>query len=104
MNRTLVIIDGGNFYRKLKGLGFVRTSEFKYRQFIDWLVGNEYDKVILVSSDTDLIPAIKESKNLGKIIEYIGFENSPSFALIRFSNSRRLLRKEDLQLFNNSTQ
>jgi len=62
-------------------------------------VRNEYDFLILVSSDTDLIPAIKEIKTLGKKVEYVGFESSPSYALIRFSDSRRLLRKEDLELF-----
>ena len=62
-------------------------------------VRNDYGRLILVSSDTDLIPAIKEVKTLGKKVEYVGFEASPSFALIRFFNSRRLLRKEDLEPF-----
>lgn len=62
-------------------------------------VRNEYDKLILVSSDTDLIPAIKEAKSLGKIIEYVGFGTQPSFALIRFSDHRTLLKLEDLRQF-----
>lgn len=62
-------------------------------------VRNEYDYLILVSSDTDLIPAIKEARQLGKQIEYVGFDLSPSFALIRFSDSRTLLKKEDLIQF-----
>jgi len=60
-------------------------------------VRNEYDRLILVSSDTDLIPAIKEIKNLRKKVEYVGFENNPSFALIRFSDFRTLLKKEDIK-------
>lgn len=60
-------------------------------------VRNEYDRLILVSSDTDLIPAIKEIKNLRKKVEYVGFENNPSFALIRFSDSRTLLKEEDIK-------
>lgn len=60
---------------------------------------DEYDQLILVSSDTDLIPAIREVKSLRKTVEYVGFGNSPSFALIRFSDTRRLLLKEDLQKF-----
>ncbi len=174
MEKVFVAIDGGNFYRKLKKLGFLSVSEFDYQGFSKWLAGkgrlvgicyyvgrireepnnpkstelksgqdrflanlanqnisvktgyilksdggysekgvdvqisvdicmkgvrNEYDRVILVSSDTDLIPAIKEAQNLKKTVEYIGFADSPSFAMIRFSNSRRLLRKEDLQPF-----
>lgn len=62
-------------------------------------VRDEYDKLILVSSDTDLLPAIKEAKNFGKKVEYAGFDYNPSFAMIRFSNSRTLLKKEDLELF-----
>lgn len=62
-------------------------------------VRSEYDKLILVSSDTDLIPAIKEIQSLKKEVEYIGFDTSPSFAMIRFSNSRTLLKKIDLLQF-----
>lgn len=62
-------------------------------------VRNEYDRLILVSSDTDLIPAVKEVKNLGKIVEYVGFDVNPSFAMMRFSSSRTLLKKEDLLPF-----
>ena len=175
MEKVFIAIDGGNFYRKLKKLGFSSLAEFDYQGFSKWLAGsskkseicyyigrireepgsskskelksgqdrflanlanqgisiktgyilksdggysekgvdvqisvdicmkavrNEYDRVIIVSSDTDLIPAIKEVQGLKKTVEYIGFADSPSFAMIRFSNSRRLLRKEDLQPFN----
>lgn len=62
-------------------------------------VRNEYKRLILVSSDTDLIPAIKEAKTLGKKVEYVGFDSRPSFALIRFSDSRTLLKREDLLPF-----
>lgn len=65
-------------------------------------VRNEYDRLILVSSDTDLIPAVKEVKNLGKIVEYVGFDVNPSFAMMRFSSSRTLLKKEDLLPFTKS--
>jgi uncharacterized LabA/DUF88 family protein len=62
-------------------------------------VRNEYDCLVLVSSDTDLIPAIKEVRQQGKYVEYVGFDFNPSFAMIRFSNSRTLLKKEDLTPF-----
>lgn len=62
-------------------------------------VRNEYQKLILISSDTDLIPAVKEARSLGKKVEYVGFDSRPSFALIRFSDSRTLLKKEDLLPF-----
>ena len=64
-------------------------------------VRNEYKRLILVSSDTDLIPAVKEARALGKKVEYVGFDSHPSFALIRFSDSRTLLKKEDLLPFIN---
>lgn len=174
MDKVFIVIDGGNFYRKLKKLGFPSVSNFDYQSFSKWLtdgkkltgicyyvgrireesgnpksrelksgqdrflanlanqnilvktgyilksdgvysekgvdvqisvdicmkaVRNEYDRIILVSSDTDLIPAIKEVQSLKKTVEYIGFADSPSFAMIRFSNTRRLLRKEDLLPF-----
>lgn len=62
-------------------------------------VRNEYDRLILVSSDTDLIPAIKEVKSLGNVVEYVGFDIHPSFALMRFSSTRTLLKKDDLLPF-----
>lgn len=33
---------------------------------------NLCDRIILVSSDTDLIPAIKKTQEKGKIVEYVG--------------------------------
>jgi len=58
-----------------------------------------YDIVILVSSDTDLIPALIKVREKGKKIEYIGFSHKPSMGLIANSDIRRLLRAEDLRNF-----
>jgi len=69
---------------------------------VDLLVGayeNLYDAAILVSSDTDLIPALKKVRSMGKRIEYVGFSHKPSYGLIAHSDIRRLLTKEDLQQF-----
>ena len=69
---------------------------------VDLLVGaydNLYDVAILISSDTDLIPAIKKVKHLGKRVEYIGFSFKPSIALTACANSTRLLVKDDLSQF-----
>src|SRR3989339_540855 len=66
---------------------------------VDLLVGaydNLYDTAILISSDTDLIPAIKKVKHLGRAIEYIGFSFKPSIALTACASSTRLLTKDDL--------
>lgn len=57
------------------------------------------DRIILVSSDTDLLPAIKKPKEKGKIIEYIGFSHQPSLAMIASCSESRLLGREDLTMF-----
>lgn len=178
MARVFVVIDGGNFYHKLKAkqIRMKNSLKFDYKKFILWLVNknkivdccyyvgqireeqgskkskilkrdqdklfsmlrkqgirvetgyimksdgkyrekgvdvhiavdicmkavrNEYDRIILISSDTDLIPAIKEARSLKKHVEYVGFDFSPSFAMIRFSDSRTLLKRENLLQFIN---
>lgn len=66
---------------------------------VDLLVGayeNIYDTAILVSSDTDLIPAIKKVQYLEKKVEYIGFTHQPSYALQRIAAYTQLLTKDDL--------
>ena len=72
----------------------------KERIFI--LIGayeNLYDTAILVSSDTDLIPALAKAREMKKKIEYIGFSHKPSYGLITHSDIRRLLTKEDVNQF-----
>jgi len=67
---------------------------------VDLLIGayeDKYDTVILVSSDTDLIPAITKVRSMKKKIEYIGFSHKPSYAMIANSDVRRLLVKEELE-------
>lgn len=68
----------------------------------DLLVGayeNVYDDAIVISSDTDLIPAMQKIKQLGKKVEYIGFGHQPSLALQTFATISRLLIKEELKPF-----
>jgi uncharacterized LabA/DUF88 family protein len=65
----------------------------------DLLVGayeNQYDTAIIISSDTDLIPAIQKAKDLKKNIEYIGFSHKPSLALQRHATLSRLMIKDEL--------
>ncbi|TSC76782.1 MAG: hypothetical protein G01um101433_671 [Parcubacteria group bacterium Gr01-1014_33] len=69
---------------------------------VDLLVGayeNLYDTAILLSSDTDLIPALAKIRSMGKKVEYVGFSQKPSYGLITHSDVRRLLLKEDVQQF-----
>jgi uncharacterized protein (TIGR00288 family) len=60
---------------------------------------NHYDRVILMSSDTDLLPALEKVRSKGKKITYVGFSHKPSHALIEYSDIRRLLTREDLEQF-----
>lgn len=68
----------------------------------DLLIGvyeDLYNTAILITSDTDLIPAIIKARSMKKKIEYIGFSHKPSYALIKHSDVRRLLTKEDINQF-----
>ena len=69
---------------------------------VDLLVGayeNYYDEAILISSDTDLVPAIGKVKSLGKKVEYIGFAHQPSYGVMKNANTTRLLIREDIEKF-----
>ena len=60
---------------------------------------NLCDRIILVSSDTDLLPAIKKAKEKGKIVEYVGFSHKVSVAMVANCSESTLLKKEDLLPF-----
>jgi uncharacterized LabA/DUF88 family protein len=73
---------------------------------VDLLVGayeNKYDTAILISSDSDLVPAVKKIKSLGKEIEHIGFSHSPCLALQKHATLSRLLISDDLENFMKKT-
>lgn len=62
-------------------------------------VDNLYDTAILVSSDTDLIPAIKYIRYKKKKLEYVGFSHAPSFGIQKYANFSRLLLPSDIERF-----
>lgn len=171
--KCIVLIDGSNFYFKLKDLGLHNLLTFKFSKFIqfiarrDEVVSASYyigrirqdqssktqklfdaqqkllaslkkhkisytfgyllksngvyhekgvdvhiatdmlvasyedlcDRIILVSSDTDLEPAINKAKQKDKIVEYIGFSHKPSVAMVSFCSESRLLTREELESF-----
>jgi len=90
-------------------LGYLLKSNNKYHEkgvdvniAVDILVAtyeNLCDDIILISSDTDLLPAIKKAKEKGKTVEYIGFSHQPSIAMVANCTKSRLLTKEDLTPF-----
>lgn len=174
-NRCIVLIDGSNFYFKLKGLKLHHLLEFNFSSLTKYLTGgyeivqsiyyvgkirtdgtkrtqklfnnqrkllahlkkNHFrysfgyllksdgkfhekgvdvniavdilvatyedlcDHIILISSDTDLLPAVKKAKEKGKTVEYIGFSHQPSIAMIANCSKSRLLIKEELEPFLN---
>jgi len=71
---------------------------------VDLLTGayeDRYDTAVLVSSDTDLIPAVRAVRGKKKRVEYIGFAHRPSFGLMKNVDLTTTLRCEDLAGFIN---
>ena len=62
-------------------------------------VDDIYDTAIIVSSDTDLVPALQYVRHKNKKIEYIGFSHSPSFGMQKNANFSRLLSPFDINKF-----
>ena len=62
-------------------------------------IKNEYDRCYLISSDTDLLPAIQTAKDEGKKIVYVGFENFISRALSKNCTSFKILNKTQILKF-----
>lgn len=107
-------------YENLLKLGIKKIKTERLREkgidvklATDLIVGavdNKYDTAIIISSDSDLIPAIDWVRHrMKKTIEYIGFsipdeanpENStnPLISLIARTDIKRTLVKSDLQPF-----
>lgn len=60
---------------------------------------NRYDVGYLVSSDTDLVPAVEEVQSFGKKIQYVGIVKGQSFGLTKVADDVRLLRSENIKPF-----
>lgn len=70
------------------------------RMAVDIVAGayeDKYDTAIIVSSDSDLIPAVKHARKHGKKIEYIGFKHNPTNDLKNNSDHFLLLGKEEME-------
>lgn len=89
--------------------GYLMRSDSKYHEkgvdvnvAVDMLVGayeNLCDRIILVSSDTDLLPAVIKVRQKGKIVEYVGFSHKPSVAMVATCSVSTLVKREDVKLF-----
>ena len=90
-------------------LGYLLKSQGKYHEkgvdvhmALDILVNTyerKVDKIVLVSSDTDLIPAIRLALTKGVQVEYIGFSHQPSVALKSCCPSSKILTQKDIRRF-----
>ena len=82
------------------GVDRIREKGVDVKLAVDLVIGaadNWYDTAIVISSDTDLIPAIKYVLNgKRKKVEYIGFAGAPSLGMIKECSIQRLFAKEDL--------
>ncbi len=57
---------------------------------------DKYDVAYLISSDTDLVPAVEEVHSFNKKVVYVGMSKGQSFGLTKASDDTILLREEDL--------
>src|SRR3989338_619243 len=83
--------------------GNIREKGVDIKLAVDLVIGatdNLYDTAIVISSDTDLIPAIKYvCKAKKKSLEYIGFGSSPSLGMIKESSIPRVFSNIDMVKF-----
>src|SRR3990167_3751131 len=87
-------------------LGYLLMSDGKFHEkgvdvqiavdIVRGSIKNEYDKFYLISSDTDLLPAILTARNEGKEVIYVGFENFISRALLKNCSSYVILKKNQI--------
>ena len=48
-------------------------------------------EVVIISADTDLLPAIKAARSLDSRVMYVGYENRPIIALAKAANNTRII-------------
>lgn len=92
IKRGYLLFSGGVFHEK--GVDVQIAVDI-----VRGAIKNEYDIFYLISSDTDLLPAIQTAKEEGKKIVYVGFEISISRALLKNCSSYIILKRKDLLPF-----
>src|SRR6266568_8443873 len=86
----------------LKSSGVLHEKGVDVQIAVDMLVAayeNLCDRMYLVSSDTDLIPAIQKAQEKGKTIVYVGFSHQVSRALVDSCKETQTLTKDQLLPF-----
>jgi uncharacterized LabA/DUF88 family protein len=59
----------------------------------------KYDVGYVVSSDTDLIPALQAAQARKREVVHVGFEHQPSLALMRCANRSRIIGRREAERF-----
>lgn len=80
----------------------IREKGIDVKIAVDLVVGameDIYDTAIVVSSDTDLIPAIRYVQHRGKKVEYVGFSYQPSVGMTKEADLSVLLLSDQLLPF-----
>ncbi len=62
-------------------------------------VDKKYDTALVISSDTDMIPAMQKAQSYKREIVHVGFEHQPSLALIRYASRSRLITRKEAEQF-----
>lgn len=86
----------------LKSDGVFHEKGVDVNMAVDILVAayeNLCERIYLVSSDTDLIPAVAKAQEKGKVVEYVGFSHKLSKAMGARCKETRTLNKEALLPF-----
>jgi len=86
----------------MKSDGIYHEKGVDVRMAVDIVAGalqDTYDRVVILSSDTDLIPAIDLARKKGKKVTYVGFSHKPAYALQKNSDLSRLITKSELEQF-----
>lgn len=118
-NEKIIIDDRVKDYRNILKKGIAEIEYQRSREkgidvkiAVDLIAGavdKQYDTAIVVSSDTDLVPALDwVRKRTGKKVEYIGFsipknnnheETKPTNKMIANSDIQRVLIESDIKQF-----
>jgi len=98
------IIKGGRIIKHDDGTFKEKGTDVKIAtDLIIGAIDNLYDTAILISSDTDLIPAIRYIKYKKKRLEYVGFSHDPSLAMQKYADLSILLLPRDIEKFKEKT-
>lgn len=73
--KCVILIDGSNFYYKLKDLEMHNLLSFDFTKF---------SKLVARTN---------------QVVEYVGFSHKPSVAMVSFCSESTLLKKDDLLPF-----